>query len=92
MCRRVPFHQIALRGIIASADARFQQDFRRMNTPIFRFLALCLGAFLLPLPAAIGQGAAEIPVETLFKKTEYRSLTFSPDQKSMAALMPVNMT
>ena len=90
MCRRVPFHQIALRGIIASADARFPQDFRRMNTPIFRFLALCLGAFLLPLPAAIGQGAAEIPVETLFKKTEYRSLTFSPDQKSMAALMPVN--
>ena len=31
-----------------------------------------------------------IPVETLFRKSEYRSLTFSPDQKFMAALMPIN--
>ena len=31
-----------------------------------------------------------IPVETLFRKSEYRSLTLSPDQKFMAALMPIN--
>ena len=31
-----------------------------------------------------------IPVETLFRKTEYSALTFSPDQKFMAALMPIN--
>ena len=31
-----------------------------------------------------------IPVETLFRKAEYRSLRFSPDQKFMAALMPIN--
>jgi dipeptidyl aminopeptidase/acylaminoacyl peptidase len=34
--------------------------------------------------------APEIPVETLFRKTEYRQLTFSPDQKYLAALLPLN--
>jgi dipeptidyl aminopeptidase/acylaminoacyl peptidase len=33
--------------------------------------------------------AEEIPVETLFKKVEYRNLSFSPDQKFMAALIPI---
>lgn len=41
-------------------------------------------------PLALAQPVPEIPVETLFRKSEYRALTFSPDQKFMAALMPVN--
>ncbi len=47
---------------------------------------------LLPsfTPRAFAQAdSAEIPVETLFRKTEYRSLSFSPDQKFMAALIPI---
>jgi dipeptidyl aminopeptidase/acylaminoacyl peptidase len=39
---------------------------------------------------AHAQATAEIPVETLFKKSEYGQLTFSPDQKFMAAVVPVN--
>ncbi len=41
----------------------------------------------LPTSGAV---APLIPVETLFRKSEYQSLTFSPDQKFMAALMPIN--
>ena len=41
-------------------------------------------------PLALAQPVPEIPVETFFRKTEYRALTFSPDQKFMAALMPIN--
>lgn len=36
------------------------------------------------------QSVPTIPVETLFRKTEYRGVVFSPDQKFMAALVPVN--
>ena len=39
---------------------------------------------------AQAQTAPIIPVETLFRKSEYRALSFSPDQKFMAALMPIN--
>lgn len=39
---------------------------------------------------AQAQTAPIIPVETLFRKAEYRRLSFSPDQKFMAALMPIN--
>ena len=58
-------------------------------------LPILLGASLLGAAMnAHGQAATAttplIPVETLFRKTEYRSLTFSPDQKFMAALMPIN--
>ena len=59
-------------------------------------LPLVLGAALLG-SGMIAQAQAPaatafpvIPVETLFRKSEYRSLTFSPDQKFMAALMPIN--
>lgn len=51
-------------------------------------VALVVTASLSPLARA--QPAPEIPVETLFRKSEYRALTFSPDQKFMAALMPIN--
>ena len=57
-------------------------------------LPILLGASLLGAATnARAQAAATtplIPVETLFRKPEYRSLTFSPDQKFMAALMPIN--
>ena len=54
-----------------------------------------LFAILLVVVAATAtvsraQAVPEIPVETLFRKAEYRSLNFSPDQKFMAALVPVN--
>jgi dipeptidyl aminopeptidase/acylaminoacyl peptidase len=50
--------------------------------------ALAVTSSLAPL--ALAQSVPEIPVETLFRKSEYRALTFSPDQKFMAALMPIN--
>lgn len=55
---------------------------------VLRVLALCVSAFAVSTINA--QPVPEIPVETLFKKPEYRSLIFSPDQKFMAALMPIN--
>jgi dipeptidyl aminopeptidase/acylaminoacyl peptidase len=56
-----------------------------------RLLAAALaGLSLAAAIPALAQATPEIPVETLFRKPEYRSLTFSPDQKFMAALVPVN--
>lgn len=58
-----------------------------------------LRAAVLPVILAVAAGIAGtahaqvtplIPVETLFRKSEYRAPTFSPDQKFMAALVPVN--
>lgn len=52
--------------------------------------SLALLAIASISPPAAAQPVPEIPVETLFRKSEYRALTFSPDQKFMAALMPIN--
>ena len=52
--------------------------------------AAAVAAMLMTTGVACAQAAPLIPVETLFKKPEYRSVTFSPDQKFMAALVAVN--
>jgi dipeptidyl aminopeptidase/acylaminoacyl peptidase len=51
---------------------------------------LMLAGFAAIAAQVSAQAIPEIPIETLFRKTEYRSLNFSPDQKFMAALMPIN--
>ena len=54
--------------------------------------AVVLGAWL-SLGTAWAQPAtavAQIPVETLFKKTAHRNIILSPDQKFMAAVAPAN--
>lgn len=49
-----------------------------------RMFCLLLG-FLLTTGSALAQ---EIPVETMFKKSEFRSIQLSPDRKLLAALVP----
>jgi dipeptidyl aminopeptidase/acylaminoacyl peptidase len=57
--------------------------FVRLIKPL---LASILGlALQLPVMAQSGAAAPEIPVETMFKKATYQGLSFSPDQKFMAA-------
>ena len=57
--------------------------------PITVLMAVAGSSLQAQTPAS-GTAVSLIPVETLFRKSEYQSLTFSPDQKFMAALMPIN--
>jgi len=61
-----------------------------MNSLRRLFIPLAMLCCAVAAPHVVAQTVPEIPVETLFRKPEYRSLTLSPDQKFMAALMPIN--
>lgn len=54
------------------------------------FVIMILSAVSFSAEQSLAQVVTEIPIETFFKKSEYSALTFSPDQRLMAALMPVN--
>ena len=61
-----------------------------MNSLRRLFIPLAMLCCAIAAPHVVAQTVPEIPVETLFRKSEYRLLTLSPDQKFMAALMPIN--
>jgi hypothetical protein len=55
--------------------------------PLRRFLPWFLLALALPVRAAVAP-PPELPVETFFKKSNIAQLTFSPDGKRIACLVP----